>query len=303
MAIKILDLPQPFDPSYKPKVSITKLPANSPIEEILKVIERDGGVILTDFVPTEELAAVDADVESYRAKTRSTEKSAMHIVPKETLAVPGLVGKSPTMAKICGEHPVLESLRKNILEERFSVIREDHIEENCIDPLLSVSMTFWIQHGAPRQRLHRDDNIHGTRHDQPFDLKKAGQFACMMAGSKSTRENGATMFIPGSHKWDDKRVPRMDEVTFAGKCPMASNLGSDRAEPTRYPSQWPCRTSTDSNQKWNRALLSSSSLHVTMVVVITPSRGRFGGFMACSSFEARCGRRRINSWQFRAVRC
>lgn len=25
------------------------------------------------------------------------------------------------------------------------------------------------------------------------------------------------MFIPGSHRWDDERVPRMDEVCFVGE--------------------------------------------------------------------------------------
>lgn len=30
------------------------------------------------------------------------------------------------------------------------------------------------------------------------------------------RENGATKFVPGSHKEDSKRVPKVEEVTYAG---------------------------------------------------------------------------------------
>jgi ectoine hydroxylase-related dioxygenase (phytanoyl-CoA dioxygenase family) len=208
--------PRPIDPSHKPSTSITSVSSNAPIEEILAIIERDGGVILKDLVSHDELSAIDSELEPYTKNTKSTEKSALHIIPKETLAIPGLVGKSPTVAKIC-ELPALEKLRTSILQENFSVIREDFIEENTIDPLLSISITLHIGHGAPRQRLHRDDNVHGTRHGGQFDLAKAGQFACLIAGSRTTRENGATMFIPGSHKWDDSRVPQLDEICFAGE--------------------------------------------------------------------------------------
>jgi len=202
--------------THEPNAAIKKLPADSPIEDILSVIEADGGIILTDLVSSEQLAAIDADVEFQKEKAPSTEGSALSIIPKETLAVPGLVGKSDTVAELC-EHPVLEQLRKNILEYKFSVIREDFIEENTIDPLLSISTTLHIGFNAPRQRLHRDDNVHGIKHDIPFRLDQQSQFACLIAGTKTTRANGATMFIPGSHKWDDERVPRTDEVCFAGK--------------------------------------------------------------------------------------
>lgn len=137
--------PSPIDASHKPTVSIARLPADAPIDQILSTIERDGGIILKNFATSEELDAINADVEAYRGVTRSTEKSALHIIPKETLAVPGLVGKSPAIAAICSENPVLEKLREEILTERFSVIREDVVEENTIDPLLSISITFKVQ--------------------------------------------------------------------------------------------------------------------------------------------------------------
>ncbi|KIW14605.1 hypothetical protein PV08_07389 [Exophiala spinifera] len=215
MGLSMLLPPEPIDPAYQPSTSIAKIPANAPIEDILEIIERDGGVILTEFTSAEELAAIDRDVDAHRKQTRA-EKGALPQIPKETLSVAGLVGKSPTVARMC-EYPVLEKLRTAILQEKFDVIREDYVDRNIIEPLLSISLTFYIGPGAPRQRLHRDDNTHGTRHagEGSFDLKRAGQFACLVAGSKTTRENGATMFIPGSHKWDDTRVPRIDEVCFA----------------------------------------------------------------------------------------
>jgi swainsonine biosynthesis dioxygenase SwnH1/2 len=218
MGLAMFAPPEPIDPSYTPTASITQLPATSPVEDILTVLDRDGGIILTDFASLEDLAAIDRDVEAHRAQTRTTEKGALQIIPKETLAVPGLVGKSPTMVKICESSPILENLRTEILQDKFTVKREDIVEENVIDPLLSISITLWIGPGAPRQRLHRDDNIHGIKHGGgQFDLRKAGQFGCLIAGSQTTRANGATMFVPGSHRWDDTRVPKPEEVCFAGE--------------------------------------------------------------------------------------
>jgi ectoine hydroxylase-related dioxygenase (phytanoyl-CoA dioxygenase family) len=215
--------PQTIDPSYTPTTSIKSLPANAPIQEILEVIERDGGIILTGLVSAGQLTAVDEEVEAFQKSAPSTENSALHIIPKETLVVPGLVGKSQTMAEIC-ELPVLDQLRASILQEQFTVIREDFVEENSIDPLLSISCTLHIGYGAQRQRLHRDDNVHGIRHADEFNLQKSSQLGCLIAGTKTTRKNGATMFIPGSHKWDDERRPKMEEICFAGKLILSQTL-------------------------------------------------------------------------------
>ncbi|OJD30290.1 phytanoyl-dioxygenase [Diplodia corticola] len=216
MAVGIPPPPRPISPSHKPPATIASVPADAPLSTLLDILDRDGGVILTDLVSAEDLAAIDADVEHHRSQAPPTEGSALHIIPKETLAIPGLVGKSPTVAKLC-ELPVLEDLRRAILRETFSVIREEVVETNAIDALLSISVTLHIGHGAPRQRLHRDDNVHGIRHGGggEFDLRKASQFGCLIAGTRTTRENGATMFVPGSHRWDDERVPQTAEVCFA----------------------------------------------------------------------------------------
>ncbi|KAI1654730.1 hypothetical protein F4813DRAFT_370086 [Daldinia decipiens] len=128
--------------------------------------------------------------------------------------VPGVVGKSPTMARIA-EFEVIDQLRKRVLERRCTATWEDRTEEFTIGPLLNCSLTYHISHGGPRQRLHRDDMIHGIYHSGEYSLSNETQLGFMIAGCKTTRENGATMVIPGSHKWNHTRVPRTDEVCFA----------------------------------------------------------------------------------------
>lgn len=213
----------PIDPSYKPNSSIVTVPVTASVDYILGVLARDGGIIISDFVSKDQMATIDNEVKAWDEKqpvkaNHTRAGDAFHIMPSQTKLIPGLVGKSDMIAEIC-EHPLLESLRENILLEKYPVYREEWVEPIRIDPLLSLSLSMNIGYGAPRQRLHRDDNIHRIRHPKPEDwsFESVSQFACLIAGCDVTRENGATMFVPGSHKWGDHRMATSDEVCFAGK--------------------------------------------------------------------------------------
>ncbi|KAH8433306.1 phytanoyl-CoA dioxygenase family protein [Aspergillus melleus] len=223
-----LPIASPIDPDYKPQCSLKTVPASTPIEYILAQLERDGGVILQDLVSPHDLATISTELEPWNGRLArhpaegevSSSGDAFTTIPAQTTLVPGLVGKSPTVAQIC-ELPVLEGLRQRILRDEFTVNREGHMEPNVIDPLLSLSVSMNIGYGAPRQLLHRDDNVHGIRHDRrgPWSFKQASQFGCLIAGCQVTRENGATMVIPGSHKWDDEKEASEDQVCFAEMSP------------------------------------------------------------------------------------
>ncbi|RDW72861.1 putative phytanoyl-dioxygenase protein [Coleophoma cylindrospora] len=214
LATTVRPPPAPIDPSYKPDVEITKLPANSSMERILEVLDRDGGLILENLASEDELDNIAKEIEASAIKEDELPHSAFPQIPSQTRLVSGLVGRSKTVAAIC-ETPVLTKLREEILTDHFSITREGITDQYTIDPLLSISLSFQIGTGAPRQALHRDDSVHGIDHTAPFNLKKASQFACLIAGCQTTKENGATMFVPGSHRWDDTRQPRVDEICFA----------------------------------------------------------------------------------------
>ncbi|KAI4274908.1 MAG: hypothetical protein L6R38_006017 [Xanthoria sp. 2 TBL-2021] len=206
--------PPPIDPSYVPSVSLTKIPATAPTEDIIAVLKRDGGLILTDLVSSQDIAAVNDELEPYVQKAKADTHAAYDLVPNQTVMVPGVVGKSPTMAKIA-EFEVIDELRTVTLQKKCTATWEDRIEEFSIGPLLNSSLTYHMSYGGPRQRLHRDDMIHGIHHGGEHSLSNETMLGFMIAGSTTTRENGATMAIPGSHKWDHTRVPKIDEVCFA----------------------------------------------------------------------------------------
>ncbi|ORY11780.1 hypothetical protein BCR34DRAFT_483529 [Clohesyomyces aquaticus] len=206
--------PPPIDSSYVPPTSITKIAATASVEDMIAILERDGGLILTNLVSSQDIAAVNDEVEPYIQRARAETHAAYDLVPRQTIMVPGVVGKSTTMVKIA-EFEVIDRLRTLVLQKKCTATWEDRTEEFTIGPLLNSSLTYHISYGAPRQRLHRDDMIHGIYHGGEYSLSNETMLGFMIAGSKTTRENGATMAIPGSHKWDHSRVPKPDEVCFA----------------------------------------------------------------------------------------
>jgi ectoine hydroxylase-related dioxygenase (phytanoyl-CoA dioxygenase family) len=206
----------PIDDSYQPSKAVTKIPATSTLEEILAVLERDGGVILTDFVPPETLDKIDEELKPY-TKPVANSDSYDNFIGKKTLVIPGLVGKSDTIANILDTNETIDKLLKVLLEERYPATFEDHTEELVVEPLLSISMSFNISQGSPRQALHRDDMVFSSKHNPDMKINDVDGFSCFIAGTRVTRENGGTMVILGSHKWAHERRGRPDEVSFLGK--------------------------------------------------------------------------------------
>ena len=206
----------PIDASYQPSRTVTKIPATSSLEEILAILERDGGVILTDFVSLESLDKIDEELEPY-TKPAGDHAGYDNLIGKNTHVVPGLIGKSAPIANILDSNETIDKLLTIILEERYTAFFEQHTEDIVVEPLLSIALGFCVGHGSPRQALHRDDMIFSSEHRPDLKINEVDGFSCFLAGTKITRENGGTMVILGSHKWEHGRSGRPDEVSFLGK--------------------------------------------------------------------------------------
>ena len=218
----------PIDASYQPSRAVTKIPATSPLEEILANLDRDGGVILTDFVSLESLDKIDEELGPY-TKPAGDHAGYDNLIGKNTVVVAGLVGKSDTIANILDTNETIEKLLKIILEERYTAVFEQHTEDIVVEPLLSIALGFCVGYGSARQALHRDDMIFSSEHRSDLKINEVDGFSCFLAGTKVTRENGGTMVILGSHKWEHGRGGRPDEVSFLGKSMWHDSCLSSRA--------------------------------------------------------------------------
>jgi ectoine hydroxylase-related dioxygenase (phytanoyl-CoA dioxygenase family) len=74
---------------------------------------------------------------------------------------------------------------------------------------VGVSSIIDIHPGEGAQPLHRDDGVWQWRHPEGY---RQARVQIMVAVTDFTAENGGTMVVPGSHKWDDNRGPKVDEA-------------------------------------------------------------------------------------------
>lgn len=207
---------EPIDASYQPARHITKIPATSSIDKILEVLERDGGVILTDFVTHDTLDQIDKELEPWTVQPIADNDSYDDFIGRKTLVIPGLVEKSETITEILDKNETIDQLLKIILTNRYPAVFEHQVEELVTEPLLSIALAFHVGKGSPRQALHRDDMNFGSTHKPNMKITENDGFSCFIAGTDVTRENGGTMIILGSHKWEHERQGRPDEVSFLG---------------------------------------------------------------------------------------
>ncbi|MEM6581485.1 MAG: phytanoyl-CoA dioxygenase family protein, partial [Pseudomonadota bacterium] len=83
--------------------------------------------------------------------------------------------------------------------------------------LLSQAQVINIQHNSPAQPLHLDDAFYPWPRPRP-----AISVATVFAIDDFTENNGATVAIPGSHRWGQDRGPRSSDKKIKAVMPSGS---------------------------------------------------------------------------------
>lgn len=162
-------------------------------------LDRDGFVVLRDLIAPEILAEMRADVERLlqarpggRNPFEGLKTQRLYAVVDKTLACNPLV-----------EHPLVLGLLDRIFEPNY---------------LLSQLQAINILPGEAAQPLHYDDGFYKVpRPRPPFGA------ATVMALDDFTAENGATVVIPGSHRWEAREPTAVEK---AGAQPVVMPAGS-----------------------------------------------------------------------------
>lgn len=100
----------------------------------------------------------------------------------------------------------------------------------CKSGILSYSA---LAPGAYAQKLHRDDPVHDNFHPaaSTHSLGRDTAVGLYISGTKSTRINGITRFIPGSHLWDYSLAPPLsDDVCVYAFIVLAGCYDGDNGE-------------------------------------------------------------------------
>ena len=182
---------------------ITTLPSNSSTEDIIEVLEKDGAAIVDDFVSQEWLSefnsAIQTSIDNYKPFDYG-EPEAEEFLGRQTVRLNGLIRKAPNYIDL-------------ITDDRLLTIMDHFLAPNCGQYRLNSSEIIEIHGGETAQELHWDDVIWPAHFWAPDLLL---QFNVMIAATDFTESNGATLVVPGSHKWDhSKRQPKQKEITQA----------------------------------------------------------------------------------------
>ena len=182
---------------------VTTLPSNSSTEDIIEVLEKDGAAIVDGFVSQEWLSefnsAIQTSIDNYKPFDYG-EPEAEEFLGRQTVRLNGLIRKAPNYIDL-------------ITDDRLLTIMDHFLTPNCGQYRLNSSEIIEIHGGETAQELHWDDVIWPAHFWAPDLLL---QFNVMIAATDFTESNGATLVVPGSHKWDhSKRQPKQKEITQA----------------------------------------------------------------------------------------
>ena len=187
-------------------MSLQRLNADAPIETIVTAIRRDGGVVVQRALSPDLLGALQDELAPILEGTpNGMDEVFLGTRPRRAS---GLFARSPHTAEVA-LLPVFLDAAKAILQTPVKAWAGQTRVEVVPDLQLSVAQAIQIHPGQGHQPLHRDDTVWMWRHP---DYGREARLQIMIAVSKFTADNGGTLVIPGSHRWDDERMPTMEEA-------------------------------------------------------------------------------------------
>ncbi|KAJ5883243.1 uncharacterized protein N7473_010129 [Penicillium subrubescens] len=177
--------------------------ASTTPEKAISFIERDGGVIIENLISHELADQIKKDLKPHFDKDIPDKYG---FFPATTQRATGLLGISDACVELAC-NPFYISVANALVSSTFTFWRDDHQVTVSGKPIISSTVGFRVNPGGKQQVLHRDDNdYHPTNREMPVMI------GCVTALTKTTKENGATIAIPGSHLWGPERRPLNEEA-------------------------------------------------------------------------------------------
>ena len=168
---------------------------NDSEDELLSLLDRDGGVIIEGILNNEDLGQVRSDLSSYIDASPTGENLFWGF---QTKRIGALMARSPKCRELA-LHPLINSLCEKYLAPYSNGYQLHFTQAISIGP------------NEDPQILHRDRGVWGGYINRSIET----QFSTIWAISDFTEANGSTRIVPGSHKWDKDRQPNDDEIILA----------------------------------------------------------------------------------------
>lgn len=177
--------------------------AETTADQVHEIVERDGAVILEGLISQDAAARIRVDLKPH---FNADAGDASGFFPDTTRRAIGLLGKSDACVDLA-LNPLFNEVASRFLTSTYSYWLGTERHTAVSKPQISSTVGFQINPGSRQQALHRDEiDYHAHTTDFPMMM------GCVTAVTRTTKANGATVVIPGSHKWDESRCPYEHEA-------------------------------------------------------------------------------------------
>jgi hypothetical protein len=172
---------------------LESLPANTPIDRVMEVVDRDGAVILAGMMAKADASALIDELTPYLVTTKPGRETFSGFKTTRTGA---LAARSARV-------------RAALLDKRIRAVCDRVLLPNCENYQVNVAHVIRIMPGEVAQVLHRDRM--SWQHLKGMEP----QLNTIWALSDFTKENGATLVAPGSQSWAVGRKPKPEDLAHA----------------------------------------------------------------------------------------
>ncbi|MFT3851260.1 MAG: phytanoyl-CoA dioxygenase family protein [Ilumatobacteraceae bacterium] len=183
-------------------MSLTVFPVTASVEAVNSVIERDGGAIIENYLSTEELEAIRADL----LPLYDDFGWGIGVIGERTRRFGCLFRYSVRLAAVAEQKHFIGAAEYFLTSPHRTWYGDDFTEMRN-EYRLTLTQAIGIYPGQGYQGLHRDDMNLGVEHPCP-----EVRVQVMVALSDFTAANGGTNVVPGSHMWPIGRGPKNEDA-------------------------------------------------------------------------------------------
>ena len=186
-------------------VQLEHMASSCGAEVVTAVLRRDGAVIVEDLLDSDLLDRLNAEIDpllgaAAPGRDREFLNPALPMFfGEQTRHLTGVAAKSGVFAREVMIHPTYLEVAQAVLGPQ------------CASFQLNLAQVMDRGPGSARQFLHRDENVWIYMPDPHPEL----QIASVIALVDFTKDNGATVIAPGSHRWTKERQPGESELAVA----------------------------------------------------------------------------------------
>ena len=183
--------------------SVPRFAAGAPTAEIVAGLEEHGAAIVEGVLDADLLARFNAEIEpildQVNPKRTYVNPVINYFYGDRVRQITGMATRSRIFAEEILCHPFYAGLCDAVLGP------------NCAGYQLNVAQVMDRGPGAEQQLFHRDEDVwvHLPRPHAEVQL------ASVIALVDFTKDLGATVVVPGSHRWGRERTPEPDELAYA----------------------------------------------------------------------------------------